>query len=723
MAALFLLLSVVAGRWSWCCIGAKPGAPEAEATSTRRMILAEESFCGLLSGLALASAGIFLLAHFGSLSISALSASVAIGVAVCLFVCQKRRLVRKALAGLPQDLGLGVVLIGLTVLFGALLPPIDTSLSASDSSVYLATAHQLARHGTILHRDPLVAEMTLAEREVLLRNRFEDDHTGPYARFPGGVLLVSPAKDVVSFYFYHLFPAWLAVGLETVGDASYLRLLALFAAIGLLSLFFTGRRLGGTALGLALCVVHASFYPQAFFSRFPSSELLAQALFLSGLYVLLRGLGSPDGARRPHVRLAALLWGALCLCRVDAMPFLWLGLTVVSLLPARMGIRRDDWAVPMLTTVLFASMAVYHQLANGINYVGAFSPGRLAAIVSAAVAGRRWPSLVVLAVLTAAGLFVHRCEPARPRCRWVYAIARVFGLVVSAVTVVRFLWLLDWGLVTRHVQWIAMYTTPLVLLVLCGGVLAAVLACVRTRSSPGVAVALAFFVGPASCYLIDPMVIAQQPWAMRRFIPVIFPLLFLLSLYGWKAGLLRLFRTRPAAARAAFAVLAVAIAGLFLVSSAGLIGHPRSVRTAPDVRSLGRAIPEDALVLIADEDAGLHLQLVLEYTCGKDVLLLPLQRDPGGKFDEVVNGFLDRRLDGGKRVFLLLTGNLDFAGRLARHFDVDERVGSTLSFEQVPFARQDAFPPPPLIAGRHVRVFEVRPVRGTTEAPPVGVGR
>jgi hypothetical protein len=714
MAALLLLVAVVAGRWSWCCIGPKPAASGSRGASARWVALAEESFCGLASGFALSSAVLFLLAHFGSLSTGAVAASAAIGAAMCLFVCRKRKLLRDAPAGLPQDLALGVVLIVLTVLFGALLPPIDTTLGASDSSVYLATAHQLARHGTILHHDALVAEMTVAERETLLRNRFEGDHTGQYARFPGGVPLVSPFRDEVSFYFYHLFPAWLAVGLETLG---------VFGGIGLLSLFFIGRRLGGTTLGLSVCAVHACFYPQVYFSRFPSSEMLAQALFLSGLCVFLLGLDSPEGIRRPYVGLAGLLWGALCLCRVDAMPFLWLGLTVVAFLPARMGIQREDWAVPMLMTVLFASMALYHQLVNGIDYVGAFSPGRLTAIVSAAVAGRRWPSLVVLVVLAAAGLFIYRCEPARRYSRWMIAIARVFGLAVSAITLARFLMVLDGSLVTTHVHWIAMYTTPIVLLVLCGGLLIAVLECFREGSSPAAAVAFAFFVGPAACYLIDPMVIAQQPWAMRRFVPVIFPLLLLLALYGWQAGLRRSFRARPALAQAVFAGLAVAIAGRFLGSSISLIGRPAHVRTAADVRLLGDAIPEGALVLIPDEDASLHLQLALEYTRAKDVLLLPLRHDPGGRFDEVMNGFLDRRLGSKKRVFLVLTGEPDAAGLLVHRYQLDEEFVSTLSFEQVRFERHDAFPRPPFVAKLRSRVLELRPIRGAAGAPGVRVGR
>jgi hypothetical protein len=716
MTALLLVFLVVAGRWSWCCIGPKPGAAGPEERPTGRVILSEESFCGVLSGFALSSAGIFLLAHFGRLSTGAVSASAAFGAAVCLFVCGKRRLLRKVLAGLRQDLAHGVVLVGLFVLFGALLPPIDTTLGASDSSVYLANAHQLASHGTILHRDALVAEMSVAERDVLLGNRFAGDHTGPHARFPGGVPLISPSSDLVSFYFYHLFPAWLAVGLETVGDESYLQLLALFGVIGLLSLFFIGRRLGGTPLGLALCAVHASFYLQVFYSRFPSSELLAQALFLSGLFVFLRGLGSSDGDRRPYVRLAALLWGALCLCRVDAIPFLWLGLTVVSLLPARLCVRTEDWAVPMLTSLLFALLAAYHQLANGVDYVGAFSPGRLAATVSAFVAGRTWPSLVVLGVLAAAGLLVHRSDPTRPSGGWVFAIARAFGLLVSAIIVARFLSLLDWSLVTRHLQWIGMYTTPLVLIVLCGGALLAVLEASRARSAPSVAVALAFFAGPAACYLIDPMVIAQQPWAMRRFVPVIFPLLFVLALYGWQSGLRRLFRTRPAVAQAAFAALAVAITGRFLASSAGLIGPSVSAPTAAQVRSLDRAIPEGALVLIPDEIAGLHLQLALQYTCGRDVLLLPSLHEPGSRFEGVMTGFLDRQLDRGRSVFVVLIGANDVAGPLARRFQLDARAGSTLSFEDVPFVRDDAFPGPPAVRTLDARVLEVRPLRGAAVA-------
>jgi hypothetical protein len=711
MAALLLLLSVVAGRCGWLCIRSKPEPLDGAPASTRRMLLAEESFCAVASGFALVSAGVFLLAHFGCLSTRVVGVCAGLGATACGLVCWRRRVLREALAHLPLDLALGVLLFGLTAAYAALLPPLDTTVAASDSSVYLANARQLARHGTILHRDPLVTEMTVREREVLLANRFGDDRTGLYARFPGGVPLLSPSGDAVSFCFYHLFPAWLALGLETIGEKSYLQVLGLFGGIGLLSLFLIGWRLGGIALGLSVCVVHASFYPQAFYSRFPSSELLAQALFLSGLCVFMRGQAAPEGRRAPYGCLAGMLWGAFCLCRVDAMPFLWLGLTVLALLPARLGIRRADWALPMLLTVLFASMAVYHQLANGADYFSAFSQGRLAPMVSAAVAGRRWPSLIVVGVLAAAGWLGYRCASAPERCGRLFAIARAFGLAVSALTIGRFVVAAEWGLVTTHVRWIGMYATPPALAVLGVGALLAVLTCLGGRPASGAVVALAFFVGPAVCYLIDPMVVGQQPWAIRRFVPVIFPLLFVLSLYGWQAGLRRLFGARPAFARAVHALLVIAVAGRFLGSSIDLFGRPENVRSVAEVRALARAVPEDALVLVSDDSAGLHLQLALEYACGRNVLLLPLRDDPAPKFEEVMNGYLERRLANGARVFVVLTGTADIATPFVRHFELERRFEGSLSFEKVFFTRHDVFPPPPHVATLRSYVFEVCGVR------------
>jgi hypothetical protein len=669
----------------------------------------EESWLALVSGFAFLSAVFFVLAHLGHLTTRAVVIAVGLSVAGCAVACVRRGRVRGTFTALPLDLALGATLAVSSLFFGVLLPPLDTTLAASDSSVYLGIAHHLARQGTVGHRDPLVADMTADEREALFRNRFDGDHTGTYARFPGGVPLRAASGNEVTFYFYHLFPIWLAVGLKAVGDGLYLRLMGLFAGLGLGSLFLVGRRLGGPPLAIALCVVHGSFYPQVFFSRFPSSELLAQALFLSGLGALLRGLHPGMGAGRLHPHVAGLLWGVLCLCRVDALPFLVLGLSLVSLLPASSGVRPRDWAIPLLFTALFGALAVYHQLANGILYVGVPGQGRLVEAADAVGAPGRGPSLVVLAVLVAAGVLALRGDPAGPRQARLRAVARVLALAMSVSILAGFLTRWDASLVARHARWIAMYTTVPLLLALSTGVAVSLGACLLGRAACGPTVAAAFFVGPALCYLVDPMVLPLQPWAMRRFVPLVFPLLFLLALSGWQAGLRRLSGGRTPMAGALFAGLALVTAGTFLRSSTGLLGRRAVADTGAQVGALARAIPQDALVVIPDADADLHAQVALAYRGGRDVLLLPLADGSESGVGKAGAGFLARRLAEGRRVCLLLARPDDLAGSLARHFQVDFLFERTLSFARVGFVAEDAFPSPPETDLLRSVVAEVRP--------------
>jgi len=700
--ALLLLLALL-GRLSGHCLGRR--TPASGVAPSRWASRVEESWLALVAGFGLLSTGFFVLAHLGRLTTLAVVALVALSVTGCAARCLRRGVLRGALAALPLDLALATALAATSLLFGILQPPLDTTLAASDSSVYLGTAHHLARQGPLRHRDPLVAEMTVEERGALFRNRFEGDHTGPWARFPGGVVLLDPAGSDVGFHFYHLFPTWLAVGLKTVGSEHYLRLMGFFACLGLGSLFLVGRRLGGTALALAVCVVHASFYPQVFFSRFPMSEVLAQALFLSGLGALLRGFDSDEGEPGPYPLLAGLSWGALCLCRVDALPFLLLGLTLMSVLPARTGVRAKDWATPMLTVGLLGSLAVYHQLLNGARYDQALPRSGLADLAVAAAVRRPWLSPLVVAVLVGAGAFVlrgRRAEGSR-----LLGATKGVGIAASAATLAVFLARLDGSRVALHALWIAMYTTPAVLLLLCAGVGTAVAACARGRSPRGVTAAAALLGGPLLCYLVDPMVVPLQPWAMRRFLPLVFPLLFLLALSGWQTGLGRLLGRRYGLA--AFAGLAAMTAVLFARTSAGLTSDGAAADAGAQVSALARAIPRDALVVIPDSDADLHVQVALEYRGGRDVLLLPLADGSEAGVEKAMAGLLARRLAEGRRVCLLLAKPGDLAGPLARHFQVDFLLEQTVSFARVELVPHSAFPPTPETALLRTVVAEVRP--------------
>jgi len=223
-------------------------------------------------------------------------------------------------------------------------------------------------------------------------------------------------------------------------------------------------------------------------------------------------------------------------------------------------------------------------------------------------------------------------------------------------------------------------------------------------------VVLVFFAGSAACYLVNPMTIAVPPWAMRRFVPMVFPLLFVLSLYGWQAGFRRLCGSRVALARAVFAGLVIATVATFLRFSATLVMPPVRADAAPRVDALAREIPKDALVVIPDADAGLHLQTALEFRCGRDVLLLPLSGEPGRRLEEVMVRFLAREIDAGKRVLLLATPT-DLGGPLVRHFRLTFLLEAPLSFERLPFVARDGLPGPLETAELQARLVAVRSLR------------
>jgi hypothetical protein len=706
-----VLLPALVGVLAWT--GAAPRATAFVAAS-RGTTRVEPAFLAYVSGFALLSAAFFVLAHVGRLSTGVASVLVAVLVAGGAAVAFRRGTLGDAAAALPSAVAFAVALAVASSLFATVLPPLDATLSGSDGSIYLGAAHNLARTGRLTHPDALVAGMTENEREAIFRNRFGGDHTGPYARFPGGVSLTSPAGDTVSFYFFHLFPVWLAVGLETVGGELYLRLVSLFACLGLASLFVVGRRIGGTGLGLMACVAHASFYPQAFFSRFPSSEILAQALFLSGL-AALGGEREADGpADARHAHLAGWLWGALCLCRVDALPFLALGLALSSILPARTGVRPRDWLVPTATTALFAAAALLHQLSTSILYVGAFPRSRLLAAAGALVAPRPWLSGTGLALVVLAGVLLLRGDADGPHGARVRTIARLALLAVSAAILVVFLGRLDPDLVARHVRWIAMYATWPVLVLLGAGLALAFAS--GEAGARDTSLALSFLAGPALCYVVDPMVLALQPWAMRRFVPMVFPLLVLLAFHGWQVGLRRACGRHAGFATAAFAALALFVVGTFLRSTARLAGPEGGSGAAAPLGALARAIPEDALILVPDASADLHLQLPLEYAHGRDVLLLPLAGQSGAGVEDAMRGFLTRQIAGGRRVCLLLPRPTDLAGPLLHRFDLSFRFETALSFASVRFVGPDTFPEPPGVVSLRSRVLDVQLPRAAAAA-------
>ena len=240
----FLLLVLLVGMTGWSSWWLFFSVKDQESN------LVKQHFLIFLSGFAIVSAFLFLLAFAGWFQWK-IQLAIFFGFCALYFYRIYRKSIQPQIKFVPYVVF--CLLLGLfSICVGKISRPFEAVLWADDASVFSAMATQLARSGSLTYTDPLVLEMTEEERAVLLNNRFPNDTTGSKIRFPGGVRLLNSATGEVGFSFYHLLPAWLALGIQTMGSPGYLCLLSLFSAISLITLYFLGEHLSGALLG-SLC--------------------------------------------------------------------------------------------------------------------------------------------------------------------------------------------------------------------------------------------------------------------------------------------------------------------------------------------------------------------------------------------------------------------------------------------------------------------------------------
>lgn len=622
----------------------------------------EPLFFDLLTGMALLSLLYFGLATAGWFhGKTILGASVVLGLALW-YTCGRR---------LPQSKE--VLLLILFPLFASLIaiclyratPPYQAIVRGDDASTYSAAAWQLARTGSLSYRDALVLEMTPSQKEAFFRNRYREDWTGPYVRFAGGVRLTDPETGTVHFAFYHMTPVWLAFAIKIFGPIDYQLWISLISALSFLGMFFLGKRLGGIPAGIALPVLLFLFYPQQYFSRFPMSELPAQLFFLAGLLSLIQSLDIDAGSRGEEMRRTGVLWGAAFLCRVDALFMIVLFLVICIPCVPLFARDRRRWLPLVRILAVCALAAALNQFAAG-EYISLFTNSQnlghstltdlgLDIVTVAGAFIRAHTGLTTLIFIAAAGAILFAPWPSYfSRGRQLKTPMLIaLSIVVAAAMLLPVTGVPDFGLLLNHIRWFSPYAPAALYGFLASGVI--VLAFFEHRK-PAVQVCLVFFMLALVVYLFRPLIMPGQPWSMRRFVPILVPLFFLLSLSGWSRALL-LVRAAGARSRAVMFCAAAAASGFLLYSkSAYLLRAPLYQGIFASCDALAARIPQGALVLIPDAMAGLHLELPLRYRNGIDTLMLPLDYKTGRLLSPTVRNFVDTRMQKGPVILLSSLG-------------------------------------------------------------------
>ena len=289
-------------------------------------------------GLLLAEAGVFSLITAAGVVFGACSAILALG---------RRR------ASVPWH-GLGAAphawgTLAIAVLCIALYArPGEYLLGGRDPGIYVAAMGTIARTGGILYVDPAVLSIPADDLELFYRHPQRPDYSwGRFMGFP----LERPQTGRVVPEFFHLFPAFGAFLFQAMGVRGALATPVVFGVLGTLATLLALRRIFGAAPALLGALLLAVNVLQAWFARYPVSEPMSQFLILSGLlaFALWEEMRSTAFA----VLTGALL-GVSLLVRIDCV---LLAVPLLAWLALRRAQNALEWRAAYPLVIPFAVLA------------------------------------------------------------------------------------------------------------------------------------------------------------------------------------------------------------------------------------------------------------------------------------------------------------------------------------------------------------------------------
>jgi hypothetical protein len=358
---------------------AGPSSRRAEALAERDTVSALDLLAlGALLLVAFVGWASLALAHVGAHSLPAvLVLSAAVAVPVLLLV--RRVPVRADVPGVLVALACAAVVAALTV------PGFSYGVADKDPGGYVSHAVVLSDTGDYAFVDPVLA--TAAQDPT-----FPVQLTSPGARF-AGVWVRDTSTGLIVPQFYHLWPALLATAHDAGGRTALLVTVPLMGVVSVLALCALLRRVGDAMLGPTGGLVAAGAgglllatnVLQVWQTRYPTTEVLAQALYVGALLGIVVALRT---GWRPAAGVAGLLVGVGWLNRADG---LLLVLLSVGLGAALVATRREDaramWFAGGLAVVTPHALLQAYDLAAAYSAANRIPPlPTVAALVLACLA-------------------------------------------------------------------------------------------------------------------------------------------------------------------------------------------------------------------------------------------------------------------------------------------------------------------------------------------------
>jgi len=483
-----------------------------EAVTGRRLPSSDRLALGVFSGVTVLALTALLAADAGLFG-----PGIVIGAALLAAIAGEIAVRRSALASAPamerKDVFPLKALIPLLLLTLWLYAPPYTRIRGGwDPGVYISAAMNIARTGAVTVEDGQWAAMEPEMRRALMH---DPEDARPLLHH--GFIVRDAGKGTVVPDFFHLYPAWLALfAMEGGLDGIYLGH-TVIAVLAVAMMGWAATALFGRWVGMTAALWIALGPLQVYFGRFTTAEMLNQFFLFSSFLLYARALKS--GGRLYEV-LGGLAMGMAFLAHsTTVLPAL--GLAVFWLLHAL--VRREVRGLRcLLWLAIFLAAALVRNLWNTpvmVRFLFGFLWGNVWIILPALV-------LSLLLVVAAFQGPVWLRRSAGLRRLW----AGTCWIPGTAV-----LLLLGWGLLVRPYTsqdqearnlWLLAASVSWPVLLLAMGYF------VRRRWTQLTAAQGMFLLAGGCAALVlltHKMTYPVYPWGLRRYVPLVVPVFFVLA--------------------------------------------------------------------------------------------------------------------------------------------------------------------------------------------------
>jgi len=559
------------------------------------------------TALVLAAMGMYTL---GALVACNLLLSAGLGLA-----CLRRWRLGPSARGPRWTSALPVVLIAVCGWMYLSVPAAENVLGGRDPGVYMNEGIQIAQRRSLVTHDANVTAVPAESRDLFFPESGDPSYHS--LRFMG-FHLRDPEHGTVSGQFPQGYPIWIAIAYGLDGVTGTRRVIAWWAILGVLAVYFAGTRLIGPIPAAAAAGLLAIHVIETWYARYPNSEIVTQALLFAAFLAHAYAHQDDDSFFGP---IAASLLGLALFTRLPAI--LAVGAAVgASLLGQAHGYRLRKGFLLVLTAWSVAAAAYYMTqlrpyVGRPIGFLQSLQVVHMFGLAVAAVSVlvllwairrpgiaafvRTWLPAGLIVAVTVSGTyaFFFREPGDRLAPHDAYALRTFANLYLTSLTCG--LAFVGYALVV----WRSFWRAPALIL---GTTL------------------LAFF------FLYKLRIWPEHFWLARRFIPAILPASLLFAAAAIFAPLWMLTRERLWGGRRTIGTAAVAIGVLvvtllgqhYLVAAQPIRTHIEYAGLIPHIERLAAGFGNDDLVLVEARAASdVHtLALPLAYIYARNVLVL-----------------------------------------------------------------------------------------------------